>query len=104
MRPDPCRPADAARAPGHGTGQPALRRDQPPDLVEIEAFERQRADVQMAAMGRVERAAQEPDAAVLPGRRPGFGLSAQGRTCPVPRTKYLYVVSCSAPTGPRGGR
>jgi hypothetical protein len=35
-----------------------LRRDQPPDLVQVEEFERQLADVQMPAMGRIERAAQ----------------------------------------------
>jgi len=41
-----------------------LRRYQPPNLVEIEPAERQPADMQMAAMRRVERAAEEPDAAV----------------------------------------
>ena len=29
------------------------------------------------------------------------GGNCQGRTCPLPRTTYLYVVSCSTPTGPR---
>jgi len=81
-----------------------LRRDQPPDLVQVEEFERQFADVQVAAMGRVERTAQQSDAAMPSGRRPDFRLTAQGRTCPVPRTRYLYVVSCSGPTGPRGGK
>src|SRR5437016_9741571 len=54
----------------------------------------------MTGMRRVERAAQQPDAAAPPADR---CPTAQGRTCPVPRTRYLYVVSCSAPTGPRGG-
>jgi len=49
--------------------------------------------VQMPAMGRVEGAAQHANAPMPSGRRWGFRLAAQGRTCPVPRTKYLYVVS-----------
>src|SRR5215468_9302786 len=42
--------------------QRVVRRDQPPHLVEIEAFESEPAEMQVAAMGRVERPAQEPDA------------------------------------------
>jgi hypothetical protein len=53
--------------------------------------------MEMAAMGRIERAAEEPDAAPSPiaerarerqdrGARRGF---AQGRTWPSPRTTYL---------------
>jgi hypothetical protein len=45
--------------------------------------------MQMAAMGRVERAAEEPDAAVTPGSRRVLRQPAQGRTCPLPRTRYL---------------
>ena len=59
--------------------------------------------MQMAAMGRVERAAQEPDAAMPAVQRsaPGpsllpaalgaatIGKAGQGRTWPLPRTRYL---------------
>ncbi len=58
--------------------------------------------MQMAAMGRIERAAQEPDAAMpaalraalgakrLPAAlRAALGKGAQGRTWPLPRTRYL---------------
>jgi hypothetical protein len=60
--------------------QRVLRRDEPPNLVEVEVFERQKAEVQMAAMGRIERAAQQPDAAMPPRRRPSLRGGAQGRT------------------------
>src|SRR5260221_13277835 len=74
-----------------------LRRDQPPHLIEREPSQRLAADMEMAAMGRIERAAEEPDAAPAPiaerarerqdgGARRGF---AQGRTWPSPRTTYL---------------
>ena len=58
--------------------------------------------MQMAAMGRVERAAQQPDAAMpaalraalgadlLPAAlRAALGKGDQGRTWPLPRTRYL---------------
>jgi hypothetical protein len=45
--------------------------------------------MQMAAMGGVERAAQQPDAAMPAGARPDPASGAQGRTCPLPRTRYL---------------
>jgi len=41
--------------------QRILRRDEPPDLVELEMAQRLAADVQVAAMGRVERAAEQAD-------------------------------------------
>jgi hypothetical protein len=69
--------------------QRVLWRDEPPDLVEAEVFEREQADVQMPAMGRVERATQQPDPAVPEGARRILGEAAQGRTCPLPRTRYL---------------
>ena len=81
--------------------QRVLRRNQPPDLVEIQMLQRQIADVHMAAMGRVERPAQEPDLAAPPvaqARCQGQGTGgappdrmgrAQGLICPVPRTRYL---------------
>jgi hypothetical protein len=68
--------------------QRILRRDEPPDLVEIEEMERQEADMPMPAMSGVERAAEQPDPAPAPvgeaprqreeaGRR---GALLQGRT------------------------
>jgi hypothetical protein len=57
-----------------------LRRDEPPNLVEVEIFERERADVQMAAMGRVERAAQQPYTAMPDCARRTLSRLAQGRT------------------------
>ena len=60
--------------------------------------------VAMGLMGRVERAAEQPDAHA--GRchgkfEMGWLVFAQGRVWPVPRTTYFDVVSCSSPTGPR---
>jgi hypothetical protein len=69
--------------------QGVLRRDQPPHLVEREAPGGEQAQMQMAAMGGVERAAQQPDAAMPAGARPARASGAQGRTCPLPRTRYL---------------
>ncbi|GGF12295.1 hypothetical protein GCM10011611_17380 [Aliidongia dinghuensis] len=81
--------------------QRILRRDEPPDLVELEMLQRQQADVAMAAVRRVEGAAQQPDladTAVTQGRRQreragdrpaGRMGNVQGRICPVPRTRYL---------------
>src|SRR5204863_1714064 len=46
-----------------------------------------------AEVGRVERAAEDPDA--------GHRSRAQGRTCPDPSTTYLYVHSSRMPIGPR---
>ena len=64
--------------------QRVLRRHQPPHLVEIEPFEGGQAQMQVTGVSRVERAAEQPDAAV-----PALADPAQGRTCPVPRTRYL---------------
>ncbi len=70
---------------GHGGDrlERVLRRHQPPDLIQGEAAQCQAADVQMAFMGRIEGAAQEPDGEA------GCGPHRQGRICPVPRTMYL---------------
>jgi len=59
--------------------------------------------MEMAAMGGIEGAAEQPDTAGAPFRecRRQREQRSQGRTCPVPRTTYLKLVSCSAPTGPR---
>lgn len=74
-----------------------LGRDQPPNLIERKPSQRLAADMEMAAMGGVERASEEADAASSPiaerarerqdgGARRGLG---QGRTWPSPRTTYL---------------
>ena len=69
--------------------QRVLWRDEPPHLVEVEALEGEQAQMQMSAMCRVERTAQQPDAAMPAGVRPALTKGGQGRTCPVPRTRYL---------------
>src|SRR4051794_25523470 len=116
-----------ARMPGEGLDgadafakrrQPARvlqrigRRHQPPDAVEVEPFHRQQTGGEMRLMRRIEGAAEQPDthAASIRGefdylprkpRRRSGRVAAHGRVCPVPRTRYLKLVSCSAPTGPR---
>src|ERR1700712_882965 len=96
--------------------QRILRRHQPPDLVEAEPLQRHLADMHMAFMRRIERAAEQPDPHARrdrPRRPYPIGMRAfqlglrmeemkpHGRICPVPRTIYLNVVICSTPTGPR---
>jgi hypothetical protein len=103
--------------------QRVLRRQHPPDLVEAQPLQRQHGDVAMSLVRRVERAAEEPDPAppkVKSGHRSSreVKLAAaharketrrrrrdrgrlHGRHWPEPRTTYLKLVSCSAPTGPR---
>ena len=112
---------------GHPDGrlQRILRRDQPPDLVKAEPLQGEAADMEMAAMGRVERSAEQADPPMMvkptpqpspaceggrpprlfPGPPPRaekgvrrasggrVGASSltlpQGRTWPLPRTRYL---------------
>ena len=73
--------AKRVRERGHAVGlfQRVLRRDEPPYLVEVEVAQRQPADMQVTTMRGVERTAEQPDAA----------MRGQGRTWPVPRTRYL---------------
>ena len=52
-----------------GSLQRVLRRDEPPHFVEVEVPEGQEADMHMPAMGRVERAAQQTDAAMRTAAR-----------------------------------
>jgi hypothetical protein len=72
--------------------QRVLRRDEPPDFVELDAAQRLAADMEMALMGRIERAAEQPDAPPAPiaerARQIEDG-SVQERTWPSPRTTYL---------------
>ena len=44
-----------------GLFEGVLRRDQPPDFIEIEPLQRFERDMQMARMGRIERAAEKTD-------------------------------------------
>jgi hypothetical protein len=73
--------------------QRILRRDQPPYLVEPKPLQGFEADMAMALMGRVERAAEKTDPPLrqMAEHRPMEALRAlpQGRTWPVPRTTYL---------------
>lgn len=71
-----------------------LRGNQPPDAVKPQPVQRLTADLHMALMGRIERAAEQAH----PGRRAGIqaelgqpiqGQPIQGRTCPSPWTTYL---------------
>ena len=83
------------RHPGPGLER-ILRRDQPPDLVQAQALERQQADVAVALMGGIEGAAEQADLAPRrPRARSAFRYrprpspahrheSGQGRTCPLP--------------------
>lgn len=65
-------------------------RDQKPDLVEFEPAARERGDMEVAGMGRVEGAAEEADAQpapIAPARdRVTRIFVIQRRTWPVPRT------------------
>ncbi len=76
-----------------GGFQRILRGDQPPDLVEAEDAKGEQAYVAVPVMGRVERAAEQPDAKIwapCPGRQMGASSARpQGRTCPSPSTTYL---------------
>ncbi len=73
--------------------QRILRRHQPPDLVEMKPLQGFEADMAMAFMGRVERAAEKTDPGLrqMAERRSMDALRVvpQGRTWPVPRTIYL---------------
>ena len=57
--------------------QRIARRDHPPDLVELKATKGDPADFEMSFMGRIERAAEQPDAHPAEKRRQplniGFG-------------------------------
>src|SRR4030095_9676534 len=77
--------------------QRIARRQHPPDAVEIEAVPGEQAGGAMRRMRRIERAAEQADARAARVRR----QADHGLVCPVPRMRYLNVVSCSTPTGPR---
>ena len=79
-----------------------LRRNQPPNAIEAETLQRFQAYIAVAVMGWVERPTKQADPAT--GDRPvcpgaghslpndgliGWRIGGQGRTWPVPRTRYL---------------
>ena len=69
-----------------GVLQGVLRRDEPPDPVEIEALQRIERHGAVAAMGRIERAAEQADALAVAEWRDHDGrMIVIGRVCPVPR-------------------
>src|SRR5215470_335863 len=70
---------------------------QPPDAMQAKPSHRDQAGGPMGLMRRIEGAAEQanPHAARV-GRQ-----NAHGLVWPEPRTRYLKVVSCSTPTGPR---
>ena len=105
-------------------------RHQQPDGIELQPLQRLQRHQPMPLMRRIEAAAEQPDAhagaAAMRQRRDvdrrrvarpasAGGLaqramattreqvadSHHGRTWPLPRTRYLKLVSCSTPTGPR---
>ena len=67
--------------------QRVLGRDQPPNLIERQLLQREQAEAQMALMRGVERATQQTDGLGADAAR--LRLVFQGRTCPVPWTRYL---------------
>src|SRR6187401_496232 len=77
--------------------QGIARGDEPPHAIEAEPLHRQQARRAMRGMRRIERAAEQAD---FQPRRAGR-QAYHGLICPVPRMRYLNVVSCSTPTGPR---
>jgi hypothetical protein len=85
-------PARAGQALGKGRHallllERILGRDQPPDLVEAEPAQRLQADLEMTLMGRIERAAQQPDLeAGADGRDDGRGQAQPGLSDRVPLT------------------
>src|SRR4249919_3133587 len=83
--------------------QRVLRRDQPPHFVEAEAFQRFEADMTVAFVRGIERAAEQADAAARIARHARHRVvrGNQGLSVPLPRTIFLYVVSSTSPTGPR---
>src|SRR5215470_7987154 len=91
------RDALGKRAQAAGVLERIAWSDHPPDAVEAEPPHRDQAGGPMRLMRRIEGAAEQTDAhARSVGRQNGHGL-----VWPEPRTRYLNVVSCSTPTGPR---
>src|SRR5262249_45109078 len=118
------------RAKPAGVFERIARSHQPPDAVEVEPLHGDQACAEMRLVRRIERAAEQTDAhpggmgrehdahpggmgrehdacrgrfTLFPCRR-GPHLpkrSFHGLICPEPRTRYLKLVNCSTPTGPR---
>src|SRR5687767_7617292 len=100
---------------GHALGQRAeparvlqriARRHQPPQPVELQPFYREQTCAEVGLVRRVERAAKQADAHARRVQRQDEARTRRcaarhGLICPVPCTRYLKLVSCSTPTGPR---
>ncbi len=80
------------------------------ELIEAKTLQGHFRHQQMPLMRRVERTAEQPDdhAGFPPAawsdnacRPPPHSPCVRGRVWPVPCTRYLNVVNCSTPTGPR---
>lgn len=69
-----------------------LRRDKPPDFIEVEPLQGRAADKKMAVVGRVKGTAEQADAAAR-GMVQKREMRGQDRVCPLPRTRYFMVVS-----------
>lgn len=90
---DARRPGQPIRERRHASHrfQRIAGRDQQPNLIQPQPFQRQFGNVPMAGMRRVERSAQQPDThppPVAKARDRIRGQLVQGRICPVPRTRY----------------
>ena len=66
-----------------------LRRYQPPQGFKAEGLERYPADMQMSRVSWIERSAEQADPLARPFNRLNRARISQGRTCPLPRTRYL---------------
>jgi hypothetical protein len=60
--------------------QRVLRRHQPPNLVENQVLEREKAQAQVPAMGGIKRTSQQTDPAMPDRRRRVLFDAGQGRT------------------------
>src|ERR1700719_4347967 len=82
--------------------QRVARAHEPPDAMELETAQRQKARLSMSVVRRIETAAEQADTQARHERRRFGGWDeTQGRICPLPRTRYLKEGSCSSPTRPR---
>ena len=94
--------------------QRVLRRQHPPDFVEAQPLQRQQRDVPVSLVGRVERAAEQPDPARAQGSNPGAVRSRRTaqhaaradrrRTCPRTRQPARVDVGVTAGIGRSPGR
>src|SRR6185437_6100216 len=88
--------------------QRIARGDEQPDCIEVKPLQRLQRDQPMPLVRGVEAAAEQADPHAAKSRRQAGDAGnwtrwkvLQGRVCPLPETRYLKLVSCSMPTGPR---